>query len=33
VKRARHSAYRIKKPTDTGTHHHGPATINLTTAA
>ncbi len=29
VKRARHNLYRIKKPGDTGTRHHGPPTIRL----
>jgi hypothetical protein len=29
VKRARHNQYRVKKKTDTGTHHDGPATIRL----
>ncbi|MCA1835533.1 MAG: hypothetical protein LC721_04025 [Actinobacteria bacterium] len=29
VKRARHNSYRVKRPTDTGTRHHGPATITL----
>jgi hypothetical protein len=29
VKRARHNQYRVKKETDTGTRHHGPATITL----
>ncbi len=29
VKRARHNSYRVKKPGDTGTRHHGPATIRL----
>jgi hypothetical protein len=29
VKRARHNSYRIKRPTDTGTRHDGPATINI----
>jgi hypothetical protein len=29
VKRQRHNAYRIKKPGDTGTCHHGPPTIQL----
>jgi len=29
VKRARHNLYRIKKPGDTGTRHHGPPTICL----
>ena len=29
VKRARHNQYRVKKPADTGTRHHGPATIKL----
>jgi hypothetical protein len=31
VKRARHNAYRVKKPSDKGTRHHGPPTIKLTT--
>ena len=29
IKRARHSAYRVKKPEDHGTRHHGPPTIRL----
>jgi hypothetical protein len=29
VKRGRHNSYRIKKPTDHGTRHDGPATIRL----
>jgi len=29
VKRARHNSYRVKRPSDTGTRHHGPPTINL----
>ena len=29
VKRARHNAYRVKKPGDRGTRHHGPPTIRL----
>lgn len=29
IKRARHNSYRVKRPTDTGTRHHGPATIAL----
>jgi hypothetical protein len=29
VKRARHNSYRVKRPTDTGTRHHGPPTIRL----
>ncbi len=29
VKRARHNSYRVKRPTDHGTRHTGPATINL----
>ena len=29
VKRARHNAYRVKKPLDRGTRHDGPATIRL----
>lgn len=32
VKRSRHNAYRVKKPSDKGTRHHGPPTIKLTTA-
>jgi len=27
IKRARHSTYRVKKPGDHGTRHHGPPTI------
>ncbi len=33
VKRARHNLYRIKKPGDTGTRHHGPPTIRLSSPA
>ena len=29
VKRARRNSYRVKKPGDHGTRHHGPATIKL----
>jgi hypothetical protein len=29
IKRARHNSYRIKRPSDTGTRHSGPATIKL----
>jgi hypothetical protein len=29
IKRGRHNSYRIKKPGDTGTRHHGPPTIQL----
>jgi hypothetical protein len=29
VKRARHNAYRAKKPADHGTRHQGPPTIQL----
>jgi hypothetical protein len=29
VKRGRHNRYRVKRPGDTGTRHHGPATIRL----
>jgi hypothetical protein len=29
VKRARHNHYRVKTPTDTGTRHPGPPTIEL----
>ncbi len=29
VKRGRHNAYRVKRPGDTGTRHHDPATIRL----
>lgn len=29
VKRGRHNSYRVKRPTDTGTRHNGPATITL----
>jgi hypothetical protein len=32
IKRARHNAYRVKKPADHGTRHHGPPTIRLTPA-
>jgi hypothetical protein len=30
VKRSRHNFYRVKKPADKGTRHHGPPTIRLT---
>jgi hypothetical protein len=30
IKRARHNAYRVKKPGDRGTRHHGPPAIRLT---
>ena len=30
IKRARHNAYRVKKPADHGTRHDGPPTIRLT---
>jgi hypothetical protein len=29
VRRARHNSYRVKRPGDTGTRYHGPATIRL----
>jgi len=29
VKRGRHNSYRVKKPGDHGTRHHGPPTIRL----
>jgi hypothetical protein len=29
IKRGRHNAYRVKKPGDHGTRHHGPPTITL----
>jgi hypothetical protein len=29
IKRARHNAYRVKKPGDRGTRHAGPPTIRL----
>ena len=29
VKRGRHNSYRVKRPTDTGTRHNGPAVIDL----
>src|SRR5215211_5081276 len=29
VKRARHNSYRVKRSTDTGTKHNGPATVHL----
>jgi len=29
VKRARHNSYRVKRATDTGTTHDGPATVYL----
>jgi hypothetical protein len=31
VKRARHNSYRVKRPSDTGTRHTGPAIINIRT--
>jgi hypothetical protein len=31
IKRPRHNAYRVKKPADHGTRHHGPPAIKLTT--
>jgi hypothetical protein len=31
LKRHRHSRYRLKQPTDTGTRYPGPATIKITT--
>jgi hypothetical protein len=33
IKRGRHNAYRVKKPTDTGTRHDNPPAIQLTHAA
>ena len=33
IKRARHNAYRVKKPGDHGTRHHGPPTIRLSSPA
>jgi hypothetical protein len=33
VKRGRHNAYRVKKPGDRGTRHHGPPTIILANPA
>ena len=33
IKRARHNAYRVKKPGDHGTRHDGPATIRLANPA
>jgi hypothetical protein len=33
VKRGRHHSYRVKKPGDHGTRHHGPPTIRLTNPA
>jgi hypothetical protein len=29
IKRARHNSYRVKRPSDHGTRHTGPATIKL----
>jgi hypothetical protein len=29
IKRYRHNNYRIKRPADTATRHHGPPTIRL----
>ncbi|MBV9141518.1 MAG: hypothetical protein JO115_11470 [Pseudonocardiales bacterium] len=29
IKRGRHNSYRVKKTTDIGTRHDGPATITL----
>jgi len=29
IKRARHNSYRVKRPRDTGTRHHGPPTVCL----
>ncbi|MEV0054340.1 hypothetical protein ACH347_13575 [Saccharopolyspora sp. 5N102] len=29
IKRGRHNAYLVKKPTDTGTRHDSPPTIQL----
>jgi hypothetical protein len=29
VKRARHNQYKVKKATDTGRRHEGPATVRL----
>ena len=29
IRRARHNSYRVKRPADTGTRHHRPATIRL----
>lgn len=29
IKRGRHNSYRVKKPGDHGTRHHGPPTIRL----
>lgn len=29
----RHNHYRVKRATDTGTHHCGPATVTITTHA
>ena len=33
IRRARHNSYRVKRPEDTGTRHHGPPTIRLTPPA
>ena len=29
IRRARHNSYRVKRPADTGTRHHGPPTVWL----
>jgi hypothetical protein len=29
IRRARHNSYKVKRPGDTGTRHHGPPTIRL----
>ena len=33
IKRSRHNTYRVKKPGDLGTRHHGPPAITLVTPA
>ena len=33
IKRGRHNRYRVKKPGDHGTRHHGPPTIKLANPA
>jgi len=33
VKRGRRNSYRVKTPTDTGTHHTGPPAIHIASAA
>ena len=33
IKRSRHNAYKVKKPGDHGTRHHGPPTITVISPA